>query len=110
MEAAKATGSNIKVFCRFRPFNSNEAESASHPIHRIASARHLFVRDPRNDEMPFLFDQVFSEQTTQEDVYREVGAPVLVNILEGFNGTIMAYGQTSSGKTHTMQGHDLSDK
>ena len=24
--------------------------------------------------------------------------------MEGFNGTIFAYGQTSSGKTHTMQG------
>ena len=32
------------------------------------------------------------------------------NILDGFNGTIMAYGQTSSGKTHTMQGYDLNDK
>jgi kinesin family protein 5 len=30
--------------------------------------------------------------------------------LDGFNGTIMAYGQTSSGKTHTMQGHDINDK
>lgn len=30
--------------------------------------------------------------------------------MDGFNGTIMAYGQTSSGKTFTMQGNDLSDK
>lgn len=30
--------------------------------------------------------------------------------MDGFNGTIMAYGQTSSGKTHTMQGHDINDK
>ena len=36
--------------------------------------------------------------------------PVLKNIIDGFNGTIMAYGQTSSGKTHTMQGYDLNDK
>jgi kinesin family protein 5 len=36
--------------------------------------------------------------------------PVLNNILDGFNGTILAYGQTSSGKTHTMQGADLNDK
>jgi chromosomal replication initiation ATPase DnaA len=38
-----------------------------------------------------------------------VGNPTLSNILDGFNGTIMAYGQTSSGKTHTMQG-DINDK
>ena len=30
-------------------------------------------------------------------------------MLEGFNGTIFAYGQTSSGKTHTMQGPDIED-
>lgn len=33
-----------------------------------------------------------------------MGAPVLQNIMDGFNGTIMAYGQTSSGKTYTVQG------
>ena len=32
-----------------------------------------------------------------------------VGVLEGFNGTIFAYGQTSSGKTHTMQGPDIED-
>ena len=36
--------------------------------------------------------------------------PILANILDGFNGTILAYGQTSSGKTHTMQGYDINDK
>ncbi len=30
-------------------------------------------------------------------------------MLEGFNGTIFAYGQTSSGKTHTMQGPNIDD-
>ena len=57
-----------------------------------------------------MFDHVFESNSTQEDIYREVGLPVLNNILDGFNGTIMAYGQTSSGKTHTMQGYDLNDK
>ncbi len=28
----------------------------------------------------------------------------MIGVLEGFNGTILAYGQTSSGKTYTMQG------
>lgn len=57
-----------------------------------------------------MFDHVFDMDSTQEDVFDKVGEPVLKNILDGFNGTIMAYGQTSSGKTHTMQGYDLSEK
>ena len=35
--------------------------------------------------------------------------PVILGVLDGFNGTIFAYGQTSSGKTHTMQGPDIED-
>lgn len=57
-----------------------------------------------------MFDQVFDMDTTQESIYEHVGLPILTNILDGFNGTILAYGQTSSGKTHTMQGCDLNDK
>jgi kinesin family protein 5 len=33
--------------------------------------------------------------------------PIIDSVLEGFNGTIFAYGQTSSGKTHTMQGPNI---
>ena len=58
--------------------------------------------------MSFLFDKVFDSPTSQEEMYQEVGEPILINILDGFNGTIIAYGQTNSGKTHTMQGHDFS--
>ena len=35
--------------------------------------------------------------------------PIVDSVLEGFNGTILAYGQTSSGKTHTMLGPDIDD-
>ena len=111
MEASKATSSNIKVFCRFRPFNEMEKDYNPHPIHKIASNRHLIVKDPsRHEDMSFLFDEVFDSETTQEQIYSEVGLPVLMNILDGFNGTIIAYGQTSSGKTHTMQGHDFNNR
>jgi Tfp pilus assembly pilus retraction ATPase PilT len=57
-----------------------------------------------------MYDHIFDVNSTQEEVFEQVGLPVLQNILDGFNGCIMAYGQTSSGKTHTMQGYDLNDK
>jgi hypothetical protein len=51
------------------------------------------------------------EIATQEDIYAEVGKPLLDNILIGFNGCIMAYGQSGSGKTYTMMGnHDRTDR
>lgn len=57
-----------------------------------------------------MFDRIFDMQTHQQQVFDEVGRPILNNILDGFNGTIMAYGQTSSGKTHTMQGYDMNNR
>jgi len=36
-----------------------------------------------------------------------MGAPVVHDILKGFNGTLFAYGQTGSGKTYTMEGPDI---
>ena len=42
-------------------------------------------------------------------MYDIAAKPIIDSVLEGFNGTIFAYGQTSSGKTHTMQGPNIED-
>ena len=47
--------------------------------------------------------------SSQADVYENI-EPVVEDVLEGYNGTIFAYGQTSSGKTHTMEGPSLVDE
>uniref|UniRef100_A0AC11CL37 Kinesin family member 5C n=1 Tax=Ovis aries TaxID=9940 RepID=A0AC11CL37_SHEEP len=57
---------------------------------------------------PYVFDRVLPPSTTQEQVYNACAKQIVKDVLEGYNGTIFAYGQTSSGKTHTMEGklHD----
>lgn len=55
----------------------------------------------------FTFDHVFDQQVSQESVYLEVGAPVVEDVMLGYNGTIFVYGQTGSGKTFTMMGAPL---
>jgi len=57
----------------------------------------------------FGFDHCFDMKSTQKEVYDIAARPIIDSVLDGFNGTIFAYGQTSSGKTHTMQGPDISD-
>jgi kinesin family protein 5 len=47
---------------------------------------------------------VFDTSATQAEVYDYAAASVIDSVIEGFNGTIFAYGQTASGKTHTMEG------
>ena len=51
-----------------------------------------------------MFDKVLKPNVTQEQVYSSAAAPIVKDVLCGYNGTIFAYGQTSSGKTHTMEG------
>lgn len=52
----------------------------------------------------YLFDKVFKPNASQEKVYNEAAKSIVTDVLAGYNGTIFAYGQTSSGKTHTMEG------
>ncbi|KAJ4926619.1 hypothetical protein JOQ06_014368, partial [Pogonophryne albipinna] len=53
----------------------------------------------------YVFDQVFPTNTTQIQVYNTCAKQIVKDVLGGYNGTIFAYGQTSSGKTHTMEGN-----
>lgn len=49
-----------------------------------------------------IFDKVFRSDASQEKVYNETVKEIVKDVLSDYNGTIFAYGQTSSGKTHTM--------
>lgn len=55
----------------------------------------------------FTFDQVHPPSTTQHSMFTSTAQPLISRFVEGFNCTILAYGQTSSGKTFTMTGIDL---
>ena len=52
----------------------------------------------------FTFDKTFGEETDTRQVYDGVAKGIVDSVVHGLNGTIFAYGQTSSGKTYTMQG------
>jgi kinesin family member 5 len=54
--------------------------------------------------LKFTFDKIFDVNSTQAEVYSYAASSIIDSVIEGFNGTIFAYGQTASGKTHTMEG------
>jgi hypothetical protein len=68
----------------------------------------ITMKNPRADasEAPknFTFDSVFAADVMQIDIYNTCAASVVESVLNGYNGTIFAYGQTGAGKTHTMEG------
>ena len=54
----------------------------------------------------FQFDSVFDGSASQADVFAQT-IPLLESSLQGYNCTIFTYGQTGTGKTHTILGHDI---
>ncbi|TRY95241.1 hypothetical protein DNTS_023082 [Danionella cerebrum] len=90
----------IKVMCRFRPLNSSEVIRGDKYIPSFQGEDSVVIGGK-----PYVFDRVFQSNTTQEQVYNACAQKIVKDVLEGYNGTIFAYGQTSSGKTHTMEGN-----
>jgi kinesin family protein 3/17 len=68
----------------------------------------IFIDRPDANEAPkqFTFDKVYDWNAKQCDIYEHCAADIIANVLEGYNGTIFAYGQTGTGKTHTMSGNE----
>ena len=52
----------------------------------------------------FTFDAVFDANSKQSDIYDQIMRPIVDSVLEGYNCTVFAYGQTGTGKTYTMEG------
>ena len=52
----------------------------------------------------FTFDYVYDQNSTQDEVYEHSGKPAVLSVLEGYNATLLAYGQSGTGKTFTMVG------
>ncbi|KAJ0406193.1 hypothetical protein P43SY_000377 [Pythium insidiosum] len=57
----------------------------------------------------YTYDRVFDEADGQQVVFDHVARPVVQDLMDGYNATIFAYGQTSSGKTYTMEGASIDD-
>uniref|UniRef100_A0A8C6S7V9 Kinesin-like protein n=1 Tax=Neogobius melanostomus TaxID=47308 RepID=A0A8C6S7V9_9GOBI len=98
-----ASECNIKVLCRFRPLNQSEIVRGDQFIAKFQGDDTVLLGG-----RSYVFDRVFPTNTTQEQVYNTCAKQIVKDVLGGYNGTIFAYGQTSSGKTHTMEGklHD----
>uniref|UniRef100_A0A673GXV5 Kinesin-like protein n=1 Tax=Sinocyclocheilus rhinocerous TaxID=307959 RepID=A0A673GXV5_9TELE len=94
---------NIRVLCRFRPLNHSETLRGDKYIPTFQGDDTVIIGGK-----PYVFDKVFPTNCTQEQVYNTCAKQIVKDVLDGYNGTIFAYGQTSSGKTYTMEGklHD----
>lgn len=90
-----------------RPINLRERNIHSNEMIKVLSEREVVVQQ-LHDKMSkkFTFDRAFGPESKQNDVYQAVMAPLIGEVLAGYNCTVFAYGQTGTGKTYTMIGDD----
>ncbi|XP_057861675.1 kinesin-like protein KIN-7D, mitochondrial [Cryptomeria japonica] len=102
----KRSRENICVTVRFRPLSAREFQRGDE-VAWYADGDTL-VRNEYNISTAYAFDKVFGPATTTKGVYDVAARHVVRAAMEGVNGTVFAYGVTSSGKTHTMHGDQKS--
>ncbi|ERS95919.1 kinesin heavy chain [Sporothrix schenckii ATCC 58251] len=102
------SSNSIKVVARFRPQNKSELAAGGQPIVRFDGDDTLTV-DSREAQGSFTFDRVFDMNSAQSDIFDYSIKSTVDDILNGYNGTVFAYGQTGAGKSYTMMGTSIDD-
>ena len=107
----KSKGSeNIRVVIRCRDLLPPEIERGDKQSVRMDLVnQQVLVHPAIGDPDVFAFDAVYNNGFSQRDIFLQEVQPLVDCVLQGYNATVFAYGQSGSGKTYTMTG-DLSKK
>lgn len=104
----KDKGVNVQVIVRCRPLSEDEMRvhtpvviSCNENRREVAAVQNIANKQI---DRTFLFDRVFGPTSQQKHLYEMAVSPIVYEVLEGYNCTIFAYGQTGTGKTYTMEG------
>ena len=125
-ENVNMAGGNIKVVVRVRPFNSRELDRRAKCIVQMKDSQTILIPTPEADERlrgskggkvgdgnkVFAFDKSYwsfnrddPHYAGQDNLFTDLGSPLLDNAFQGYNNCIFAYGQTGSGKSYSMMGY-----
>lgn len=98
----------VKVIVRSRPLNQREKDLKCEVVLEMDSNSGLCsLYKPGDKSQPpknFTFDGAYYIDATTENIYNDICFPLVEGVLEGYNGTVFAYGQTGCGKSFSMQG------
>eukprot|EP00698_Gefionella_okellyi_P014420 TRINITY_DN4002_c0_g2_i1.p1 TRINITY_DN4002_c0_g2~~TRINITY_DN4002_c0_g2_i1.p1 ORF type:complete len:1024 (+),score=306.20 TRINITY_DN4002_c0_g2_i1:27-3098(+) len=111
----EAISKNFKVVIRVRPPLPRELDAGFVNCVQMESGKMIalsenFAKDQEGQDPgvypvhAFTFDQVYDPDSEQKYVYETTAREAVVSTLQGYNATIIAYGQTGTGKTYTMEG------
>lgn len=100
---ASETSQSPQIFVRLRPPLRSELKLTSESLGAVSIPGPSTVRISQTDySKDFTFTSVFPEFTPQAEVFEHSALPLVHHVLNGYNGVYFVYGQTGTGKTHTM--------
>ncbi|KAM9142729.1 centromere-associated protein E [Pangshura tecta] len=97
----------VTVCVRMRPLIARENEASGDKVQLHWKSENCTILQV-DGTRAFNYDCVFHSNDSTQQVYEGVAVPIIKSAVQGYNGTIFAYGQTASGKTYTMMGSDKS--
>ena len=92
---------NITCYVRCRPLKQSELDLGANCLDISKDQKTITLN---NSDSVYTYDKIFPAETDQKTIFTEVGLPLVKKFLSGYNSTIFAYGQTGTGKTHTIIG------
>ena len=101
LKEVEGTDTSIQVCVRIRPILRNEKEDTDSYAWNWED-KTLYPQIA--SQLPYTFDHLFFPESTNEEIFDDVVKKVVLQSMNGYNGSIFTYGQTSSGKTFTMNG------
>lgn len=117
---------NIKVVVRVRPFNGRELDRRAKCVVQMKDGQTILLPPPEAedrlrgsktgkvsdgqkvfafDKSYWSFDRSDPHFAGQDNLFEDLGSPLLDNAFQGYNNCIFAYGQTGSGKSYSMMGY-----
>lgn len=95
----------VKVVVRCRPLSEKEKIEAYDEVVKVWPERGAVqLYNPKGQDKLFTYDAAYDGAADTQTIYDEMVRPLVASVLDGFNGCVFAYGQTGTGKTHTMEG------
>ena len=109
----------MQVAVRLRPMWKKEKDKGELSIVKILDRNVVILMDPadvmaedkvlgknRTKEKQYAFDFAFDDSTPQLEIFKNTTKFLCEGVLNGYNSTVFAYGQTGAGKTYTMLGNE----
>eukprot|EP00965_Chrysotila_dentata_P105080 3471039-Pleurochrysis_carterae.AAC.2 len=98
----------VKVFVRPRPLDATLLKERGGKCVTFGGEEQdeITVTDENGKENHFSFDRVYGLESTNQQLFDDIGRPLVNSVMCGYNGTLMAYGQTGTGKTHTLSSEE----